>query len=344
MKTPASLGFWMPAEWEEHKATWIAWPHNKEDWPGKFQPIPWVFTEFVRYLSSREDVRILLLNKPVTRRVKEAYLRRASVDLARVTFYETETDRFWLRDSGPIFLRTLSGERLATLWRFNAWAKYKNYKKDEKVAGDIAMYAGVKSHKVKYRGKPVVLEGGAIDVDGAGRLMAMEECLLSTEQERNPGISKSEMEKILKENLGVREIIWLSRGIVGDDTHGHIDDVARFVAPGKVLLAHTSDGYDPHYKILYENYWRLNDHGIEIIDVPMPSPLFFEGQQLPASYLNFYIANGIVLVPTFNDQHDHEALGIIRECFPGREVVGIHSVDLVWGLGTLHCMTQQEPK
>lgn len=332
--TPAARGFSMPPEWAPHRATWIAWPHNREDWPGKFEPVPWVFAEVVRHLHRRERVCILVRDP----RAVESILRRAGVDLRRVELYRCPTDRVWTRDSGPTFVKR-GGERLAVWWRFNGWAKYPDHKRDERVGAFIARMAGVPV----YDNRRVVLEGGAIDVDGAGNLLATEECLLSKVQARNPGLGRAGTERALAEALGVRRVIWLGRGIVGDDTHGHVDDVCRFVASNRVVLAEERNPRDPNYRRLRENFERLRAAKVEVVPLPMPAPLYFDGQRLPASYLNFYIANGVVLVPTFNDPNDRLALGRLAELFPGREVIGIHAVDLVWGLGTLHCMTQQEP-
>lgn len=332
--TPAAQGFAMPAEWAPHRATWIAWPYNKEDWPGKFEPIPWVFAELVRHLHRRERVCILLRDpKPV-----ESILKRAGVDLKQVDLYPCPTDRVWTRDSGPTFVAKGS-ERLAIWWRFNAWAKYPDHKKDEKVGAFIAKMAGVPV----YDNRRIVLEGGAIDVDGAGNLLATEECLLSQVQARNPGLGRAGTEAALADALGIKRVIWLGRGVVGDDTHGHIDDVCRFVAPNRVVLADESNPKDANYKLLKENFERLQSAKVDVVPLPMPAPLYFEGQRVPASYLNFYIANSVVLVPTFNDPKDRVALNTLAELFPDREIIGIHAVDLVWGLGTLHCMTQQEP-
>jgi agmatine deiminase len=324
----------MPAEWAPHRATWIAWPHNKADWPGKFEPIPWAYAEIVRVLSRNERVCILAKNAAPAK----AVLKKVDVDLTRVDFFKVPTDRVWTRDSGAIFVKHKDGKRIATHWRFNGWAKYANHRKDDEVAARIAKAAKVPEHRID-----VVMEGGAIDVDGRGTLMATEECLLSNVQERNPGLGREGYERVFRDVLGIERVVWLGRGIAGDDTHGHVDDLARFVAPGRVVLCQEKDRYDANYAPLKENLERLRSAKIEVTPLPMPAPVVFEGQRLPASYANFYIANGTVIVPTFNDPQDRVALGVIAECFPGREVVGIHCVDFVWGLGTLHCATQQEP-
>ncbi len=331
-----------PAEWERHDATWIAWPHHEPDWPGKFAPIPWVYGEIVRLLAPRERVCILVRDAAMERRAG-GLLRKAGVDLARVDFFRVPTDRVWTRDSGPVFVRNAAGDRIATHWRFNGWAKYPNHKRDDEVAGKVARAAGVPEYRVREGGRDVVLEGGAIDVDGDGTLMATEECLLSDVQARNPGLGREGIERLLREVLGIRRVVWLGNGIAGDDTHGHIDDVARFVAPGRVLLCEEKDPKDPNHAPLKENRERLEGAGIEVIPLPMPHPVVFCGQRVPASYANFYIANGIVIVPTFNDPRDRLALGLLAELFPDRDVVGVYCGDFIWGLGTLHCATQQEP-
>jgi agmatine deiminase len=334
---PGLRGYSMPAEWAPHVGTWIAWPHHAPDWPDKFGPVPWAYAEFVRHLSRRERVRILVQNKALESRAR-GVLEKAGADLSKVDFRRCPTDRVWTRDSGAIFVRDGEGHRLATCWIFNGWAKYPNHKRDAKVGAFMAKAVGVPEHRVK-----LVLEGGAIDVDGEGLLMATEECLLSDVQARNPKLNRADVEKALRENLGVKRVVWLHKGIVGDDTHGHVDDVARFFAPGKVLLCREDDAADENYGILAENKERLKAEKLDVVDLPMPAPLAFDGQRLPASYANFYVGNGAVFVPTFNDPKDRVALGVIADCFPGREVVGIHCVDWVWGLGTLHCATQQEP-
>lgn len=337
----------MPAEWAPHAATWIAWPHNESDWPGKLAPIRWVYGEFVRQLARHERVRILVSNDDVEREARET-LELVSAALDNVDFVRVATNRSWTRDTGAIFVQR-DGKKVATEWRFNAWAKYDDWQLDQKVARAIADAAGVSCRTILHSDKPVVLEGGAIDVDGEGTLLATEECLCDEVQARNPELTRAELEAILARELGAERVIWLGKGIVGDDTHGHIDDLARFVAPGRVLLCSERNAHDDNFAALAENRERLQSardargRKLEVIDLPMPAPLVFEGRRLPASYANFYIANDIVLVPTFNDDNDRVALGIIAEQFPRRRVVGIHCVDLVWGLGTLHCMTQQEP-
>jgi agmatine deiminase len=379
----------MPAEWEPHAATWIAWPHNPDDWPGKFHPIPWVYAEIVRHLSRVEDVHILVNDLAAQRRAT-SILRRGGANLARLLFHHWPTDRVWLRDSGPIFVKKISGsgnkEDLAvTNWKFNAWAKYSNFLRDDQVPHRVAQLYNIPEIQPTVQpadpeSKPcrIVLEGGSIDVNGAGVLLTTEECLLSEVQQRNPGLgsvdeTRVKLERAFRDHLGIHQTLWLHRGCAGDDTHGHIDDVARFVAPDTILACVEPNPADRNHLPLAENLERLHsfrrtttpastknnassakliDSGTQsaasgkpfkIVTLPMPAPVFFQGQRLPASYANFTIANSLVLVPTFNDPNDRLALNTIAACFPTRQVVGIHSVDLVWGLGALHCLTQQEP-
>jgi len=333
----------LPAEWEPHAATWIGWPHNVTDWPGKFPPIPWVYGEIVRALARGEVVRILV-DSAAQQTQASRILTKVGVDLARVDFLRFPTNRGWTRDFGPIFVRGEKGLAIAR-FHFNAWAKYKDWKKDDRVP-----VLAAKQLKLPLVDAKVVLEGGSIDVNGRGTLLTTEECLLDPKvQTRNPGLSRYEIENVFRDTLGVTNTLWLGKGIAGDDTHGHVDDLCRFVKPGTVVLCREEDPKDANYKPLAENRERLlgmhleKGASIEVIDLPMPAPLYFDGVRLPASYANFYIANAAVLVPTFNDPKDRIALGMLAELFPDRPVVGIHAVDLVWGLGTLHCLTQQEP-
>ena len=369
--SPAALGFRLPAEWEPHEATWIGWPSNRTDWPGKFAPIPWVYGEIVRKLAPGEIVRILV-NSQAHEAQARRILNRAGVDLARVEFFRFPTNRGWTRDSGPIFLRRDVPQRtLANLksripdhtrrasaqakvaivrFRFNGWARYPNWQKDDAVPERAARALGCRLFRTKVKGQGFVLEGGSIDVNGQGTLITTEECLLDqTTQVRNPGLSREEIEAALRVHLGVTNVLWLGRGIAGDDTHGHIDDVCRFVGPRTVVLCREDDPHDANYQPLEENrerlqHLRLEDGSrVEVVPLPMPAPLYMDGQRVPASYANFYIANAAVLVPTFNDPQDRVALGTLAELFPDRPVVGIHAVDLVWGLGTLHCLTREQP-
>jgi agmatine deiminase len=346
--TPASEGWFMPAEWQPHEATWLAWPHQRADWPGKFAPIPWVYADIIKHLHTGEFVH-LLVNDAKSEKQARGVLTKVGVDVARIRFFHIPTDRVWLRDSGPIFLTNRAGELAMTDWRFNAWAKYDNWRDDDQVPARINKHLRLKRWQPKCKGKRVVLEGGSIDVNGAGLLLTTEECLLSPIQARNPQLTKGEIEQVLCENLGVQKVLWLENGIAGDDTHGHVDDLTRFVGPHTVVTVIEENRADPNFAPLQENLRRLGEmtdvsgKALEIVQLPMPAPLFFNGQRLPVSYANFYIGNEKVLVPTFNDPRDRQALGILADLFRERTVVGIHAVDLVWGLGTLHCMTQQQP-
>jgi agmatine deiminase len=338
----------MPAEWEAHASTWLAWPHQASDWPGKLAPIPWVYAEIVRHLHCREHVHILVNDAP-KEKAAHRVLTKAGVDRDRVTFHRWTTDRVWTRDSGPTFLVGRGGQKGLLDWRFNAWAKYDNWQNDDRLPTRMARLTGLPTWRPTCHGRRVVLEGGSIEVNGTGLLLTTEECLLSNIQCRNPGMSRADYERVFADYLGVKKVLWLNHGIAGDDTHGHIDDLARFVGPRQVVTVVESDPADDNYAPLQENLDRLRGmtdvegSKLEVVQLPMPRPVVFGGQRLPASYANFYIANGLVLVPTFNDVNDRKALGILADLFPDREVVGIHSVDLVYGLGTLHCMTQQEP-
>ena len=350
---PRELGYRMPAEWEPHEGTWIGWPQNASDWPGKFGAIPWVYAEIVRLLSQREQVHILVGGEALERRAT-SILERAGADLAQVSFHRWPTDRVWLRDSGPIFVKNASGEIAITDWKFNAWAKYDDWRLDDQVPAHVSELLGLPRWQPavaladgsEHR---LVLEGGSIDVNGAGTLITTEECLLSEVQQRNPGVSREQLETAFHDDLGIEQVLWLDRGVAGDDTHGHVDDITRFVGPSTIVTAVESNMADDNHAPLAENLTRLRASRTPdgkqwtIIELPLPRPVVFRGQRLPASYANFYIANGLVLVPTFHDPNDRVALGILAELFPDREVIGIHAVDLVWGLGTLHCMTQQQP-
>jgi agmatine deiminase len=342
----------MPAEWEEHEATWLGWPHKLSDWPGRFAPIPWAYGEIVRKLAPGETVRIIVPSKAHETRVRQV-LDAVGVEKRRVEFFRWPTDRGWTRDFGPIFVRpeTRKGQVVIAGFRFNGWAKYPDWKKDALVKERAARALKLPLRPVVWKGRPVVLEGGSIDVNGRGTLLTTEECLLDPNvQTRNPGFTRGDYEGLLREALGATNVLWLGKGIAGDDTHGHVDDLARFVNARTVVLAREKNREDANHRPLEENHERLEGMRLEdgsrpeVVALPMPSPLVFKGQRLPASYANFYVANAAVLVPTFNDPNDRVALGILGELFPGRPVVGIHAVDLVWGLGTLHCLTQQQPR
>jgi len=347
----------MAAEWEPHEATWLAWPHNPEDWPGKFAPIPWLYAEIVRLLAAHELVHLVVEDARAESRIK-SILDRAGANLDQVCFHCWPTNRSWTRDTGPIFVRNGEGKIAITDWRFNAWAKYDDWQMDDKLPAKAAKALKLPSWQPVVlragsklgRGNEqrVVLEGGSIDTNGQGILLTTEECMLSEVQQRNPGLSRVQMEQVFSDYLGIDQVLWLGRGIAGDDTHGHVDDISRFVGPETILTAVEQDATDPNHEPLAENLARLKaartleGKQFTVVELPMPRPVVFRGQRLPASYANFYIANGLVLVPTFHDPSDRIALNIISELFPARQVIGIHAVDLVWGLGTLHCMTQQQ--
>ena len=357
----------MPAEWEPHQATWLAWPHYVGDWPGKFEPIPWVFAEAVRNLALRERVELLVNDAALERRARKV-LEKANALSTKVRFHRWPTNRVWTRDSGCIFLSwklpafgSIQGglgrpstqkpesKLLALKWRFNAWAKYSNWRHDEKIGTRMAKAAHAREIRPVSGGRRIVLEGGSIDVNGCGTLLTTEECLLSQVQERNPGMTRLHYEKAFADYLGAPNVIWLGRGISGDDTHGHVDDLTRFVAPGTVVTMVERNGKDVNHAPLRANLRRLqaardqDGKPLNIVEIPMPGPVVFEGRRLPASYANFYIANGVVLVPVFNDPNDRIALNTLAQLFPKRSVVPIYAGDLIWGLGTLHCMTLQQP-
>jgi agmatine deiminase len=360
---PAALGYRMPAEWEPHAATWLAWPHYHGDWPGKFEPIPWVYAEIIRNLARHERVE-LVVNNAVAARQARRVLARADALSANIRFHSWPTNRIWLRDSGCIFLKCgadaplrqrhpsspNSGDTSVALkFRFNAWAKYSNWRHDEKIGSLMAK--AVHAHEVRplSRGNRIVLEGGSIDVNGAGTILTTEECLLSKVQQRNPHMARVHYEKAFADYLGAPHTIWLGRGIVGDDTHGHVDDLSRFVWKDTVVTMVEPNSNDANHGPLRANLRRLqaardqNGKQLTVVELPMPQPVIFEGRRLPASYANFYIANRVVLAPVFNRPNDRIALSTLSELFPTREIIPIYSGDFIWGLGAMHCMTQQQP-
>jgi len=343
----------MPAEWEAHSATWLAWPHNRSDWPGKFDAIPFVYVEIVRHLARGERVELIVNNADAEEKARKL-LVKANVPLHNIRFHQFPTNRGWTRDSGPIFVKDAEGKDLILNWRFNAWAKYDDWELDDRLPELIATDLGIPQHEptTHVDGEPrrLVLEGGSIDVNGRGTMLTTAECLLDCDtQARNPGVSREQLESVFESMLGVRKVIWLERGIVGDDTHGHVDDIARFVAPDTVVTAVERDPADPNYGILQANLEKLRSETdqdgrpLRVIELPMPAPVIFRKQRVPASYANFYIGNGRVLVPTFNDPNDRTALNTLADLFPGRDIVPIYCGDLIWGLGAIHCMTQQQP-
>ncbi len=354
---PGRNGFRMPAEWEPHAATWLAWPHNKEDWPGKYAPIPWIIADIIRHIATAETVHLIVQSSSTIPVVRDK-LDRAGVKLSAVRFHVLKTDRIWTRDSGPIFVKKIGGgprDLLVLGWLFNAWAKYENYHCDARLPAYAAKTLDLELlHPMAAirNGKTIriVLEGGSIDVNGSGCLLTTEECLLSKVQCRNPGLSRVALEEILCDHLGVEKILWLRQGIVGDDTHGHIDDTARFVSASAIAACVEPDRRDANHRRMLENIRLLKalrdtrGRSFDVVELPLPQPVYFDQQRLPASYANFYICNAGVLVPVFNDPADVRALKILEQCFPERSIIPIYCRDLVWGLGTLHCMTQQQPR
>jgi agmatine deiminase len=340
----------MPAEWEPHRATWIAWPHHEPDWPGKLGPIPWVYAEIVRVLAEHEAVEVLCHSADVQAAAREA-LKAHGVALERLRLHLVPTDRVWLRDSAPTAVLDEAGRVALLNWGFNGWAKYDNWQLDVEVGRAISGITGLRLEQPQRpdgRGR-LVLEGGGIEVNGDGLMLVTEEWLLSEVQVRNPGLTREDYERAFAEWLGIRQTIWLGEGCVGDDTHGHVDDIARFVTKDTVVIAVEADPADENHARSIDNVRRLELSGadgvgrLRIVPLPFPRPVVMNGERLPASYANFYIANGVVLVPTFNDANDRLALNTMAELMPSHRVIGIHAVDLVWGLGTLHCLTQQEP-
>jgi agmatine deiminase len=400
---PASLGYRMPAEWEPHAATWIAWPHFKGDWPGKFEPIPWVYAEIIRALAKHERVELIVDNVAAGRQARQ-FLKRADALSDNIRFHGWATDRVWLRDSGCIFLKcgaeaparakplvhqlqaaaqyligigqelthaaqpahpeghefgrgvesrkkkAGSQPSIALKFRFNAWAKYSNWRRDEKIGSLMAKAAHAREVRPESMGSRIVLEGGSIDVNGAGTILTTEECLLSKEQQRNPQMSRVHYEKAFADYLGAPHTIWLGRGICGDDTHGHVDDLTRFVSKSTVLTMIEPGSRDANHGPLRANLRRLqaardqDGRQLTIVELPMPQAVVFEGRRLPASYANFYIANGVVLAPVFNRPNDRIALDTLAQLFPTREIIPIYSGDFIWGFGAMHCMTQQQPE
>jgi agmatine deiminase len=375
----------MPAEWEPHAATWLAWPHNRDDWPGKFEPIPWVYAEIIRHLARHERIELIVQNAAVARQARRI-LERADAFSANIRFHRWPTNRGWLRDSGCIFLTPTQpgfarpdsrgrlslhedrGGLLALKFRFSGWAKYSNWRHDDKVGSLMATIKSPASRAKDARemrhpasrlcprevrpvsaGKRIVLEGGSIDVNGTGTVLTTEECLLSKVQGRNPHMTRVHYEKAFADYLGCPNTIWLGRGIFGDDTHGHVDDLSRFVSKDTVVTMVEHNSKDVNHAALLANLRRLqaardrNGRQLTVIELPMPQPVVFEGRRLPASYANFYIANGVVLVPVFNCPNDRIALDTLAQLLPKREIVPIYSGDFIWGLGAMHCMTQQQP-
>src|SRR3954463_1066352 len=342
-RVPAALGFRMPAEWEQQTAVWLSWPHKRASWPGQFRPVPYTFAKIVAQISRFEEVRI---NAAAALHARAKKLcAAAGADMARVTFYNHPTNDAWCRDHGPIFVKNnRTGEVALTDWRYNAWGdKYPPYDLDNEIPPSIA-----RKLKLRRFENDMVLEGGSIDVNGRGVLLTSEQCLLN--KNRNPQLTREQIEQNLRDYLRVKTILWVGDGILGDDTDGHIDDITRFYKPDGFITAIESNRRDPNHRILEENLERLrgfrtlNGKKFDIVTLPMPKPFAFQGQRVPASYANFLIINGAVLVPTFRQsKRDAAAIEIIGSCFPGREVIPIDCYHLIWGLGTLHCISQQQP-
>lgn len=340
---PAKLGFRMPAEWEPQVAVWLSWPHNLETWPDQFRPIPPKFAEITAQISRFEEVRINIA-KPLQKRAR-SLIEKAGADLAKVRFYDHPTNDSWCRDHGPIFVKNdRTGEVAVTDWDYNAWGdKYPPYDKDNTIPPKIA-----RALELRRFEKKMVLEGGSIDVNGRGLLLTSEQCLLN--KNRNPQLTRTQIEQNLRDYLGVETILWVGDGIIGDDTDGHIDDITRFYKTDGFITCRETNRREANHKILEENLERLREFRtsagkpFDIVTIPMPKPFAFKGQRVPASYANFLIINGAVLVPTFRQvRRDAEACEIIGGCFPGREVIPIDCYHLIWGLGTLHCISQQQP-
>ena len=337
-----------PAEWEKQQGVLLCFPHNGNDWPGKYEAVKWAFVEFIKKVATFEEVFLMVADENQKEKVS-IMLETAHVDLSKVSYIVQKTNRSWMRDSGPIIVKNGS-EREALNFNFNGWAKYKNIQLDKRVPVTVGEFLNIPVTQVMYNGKPVIVEGGAIDTNGRGTLLTSEECLMHPDiQVRNPNFSKEDYEAVFKEYLGITNVIWLGDGVEGDDTHGHIDDLCRFVNEDTIVTIVETDPKDHNYEPLQDNLKRLQNAKLEngktpvIVALPMPKRLDFEGLRLPASYANFLILNNSVLVPTFNDSNDRVALNILSECFPDREIIGISCTDFIWGFGTLHCLSQQIP-
>ncbi len=337
-----------PAEWEPQQGILLCYPHNGNDWPGKYGAIQWALVDFIKKVAEVEMV-FLVVRDHTLRDLVKVKLERAHVRAERIQYIICKTNRSWMRDSGPIGVYR-NGKRAFLKFAFTGWAKYTNYRLDRHVAGVVSKHFSQKPLIASYRGQEVVMEGGALETNGKGTLITSEECLLHPSvQVRNPGFTREDYEAVFREFLGITHVIWVNKGIVGDDTHGHIDDLCRFVSPDTVVTVVEENPRDENYPILQENIEllrkaRLQDGSkLKIVTLPMPRAILYEGLRLPASYANFLILNQRVLVPTFNDVNDARALAQLAACFPDREVIGIHALDLIWGFGTLHCLSQQVP-
>lgn len=333
-----------------HAATWLIWPHNAQDWPGRLQSITYAYLEMIRYIVRAEPIYLIVDSTQTQHRVIHM-LQRAAIDHKTITFMVAATNRSWARDCGPIFLKDGQGQLVIADFAFTAWAKYPNFHLDDGLVKIAAAQVGCPMITPEFHTRRMVLEGGAIDLNGEGTLLTTEECLLDPHnQVRNPGYSKQDYEQLFEQYLGVQQTIWLNKGIIGDDTHGHVDDLCRFVGPRTVVLCEERNETDPHHRILEANRERLEGVRfagggcLQIIRLPMPEARYFDQLRLPLSYANFYITNTTVLVPVFNDSKDRIALGILAECFPDRAVIGIYAGDLIWGFGAIHCLTHEQPQ
>lgn len=340
----------MPAEWEPHKGTWLAWPHLVDHWPGKFEKIPLVYAEIIDALIEGGEEVFICVNNEKMEREARGILEEQFADagkkpadaFSKIKFFRIPTDASWSRDHGPIFVRDSDGKLVIEDWIFNAWGEQWPYGKDDVVPQKIA-----EALKMPIIRPGIVLEGGSIDVNGKGALLTTTQCLLN--KNRNPHLNQKQIEQYLGDYLGAEKVLWLGEGIVGDDTNGHVDDLARFTDPQTVVCAVEENKSDENYEILRRNFEELqkmtdqDNKPLRIVPLPMPKPVFYEGERLPASYANFYIANKAVLVPTFRCKNDERALQILSGLFPTRKMIGIDCTDLVWGLGTIHCSTQQQP-
>lgn len=343
--TPAALGYQMPPEWAPHRGTWLSWPHKEASWPGKFEPVPGIFAEMVRHLAVHEEVHINVTDGRMEEAVRRLLVSRGA-PLNSVFFHHNPTNDAWCRDHGPVFVQRPKGERREEAivdWGYNAWGgKYPPYDLDDVIPERVGAEYGIPVFQ-----PGIVMEGGSLDVNGRGTLLTTEACLLNPN--RNPQMSQMQIEGYLRDYLGVTNILWLGDGIEGDDTDGHVDDLSRFTDPGTVVTVVEDDPADSNHGPLQENLARLREmrdqdgEPFRVVTLPMPRRLEYEGQRLPASYANFYIANGVVLLPTYEDQRDESARATLQGLFPGRRVVGINCTDLVWGLGAFHCVTQQWP-
>ena len=340
--------FRMPAEWEKQQSTLIGWPYNKDDWPDKFKNIPEVFAKIVSKITEAQKVNLLIKDSKSKNLIKKLLMKN-NTKLLNVKFIICKTDRVWMRDTGPIFVKNKKNKNIFLNWKFNGWAKYKNYRADDKVNLRIKNHYKGNIITPRFKKRLIVLEGGAIDVNGKGLLITTKECLLSKIQQRNSFLKVKDYNQIFQKFFGIKKVIWLNKGIEGDDTHGHVDDIARFVTSNKVFLAYENDKKDKNYKNLVENFKilkrvRVNSSRLKIKKIPMPKAIYIDNVRVPASYLNFYILNKFVLLPTFNDPKDKIVIKIFKKEFSNRKIIPIDCSELIWGLGAIHCLTQQEPK